>query len=102
MVFVIMLFTLFQGNLLVDGNGRIRITDFGTSLLADATGYNYGSIHGGGALRWTAPELIDPEEFGLETRRPTYSSDVYSFGCVCIEVSHFSPIRVSIPLQSVL
>lgn len=66
--------------------GRARLTDFGMSLVAEATGYNYSSIHGGGAVRWTAPELIDPEEFDLETSRPTFASDVYSFACTCIEV----------------
>lgn len=43
-------------------------------------------MHGGGAMRWKAPELVDPEEFGLETTRPTFASDVFAFGCLCIEV----------------
>ena len=59
------------------------------SLIADATGYNYASIHGGGAVRWTAPELFDPETFGLESRRATFKSDVYAFGCLCVEVGYF-------------
>ncbi|TCD69532.1 hypothetical protein EIP91_007155 [Steccherinum ochraceum] len=77
---------LHGGNLLVDDGGKVRLTDFGMALLADATAYNYASVHGGGATRWTAPELIDPEEFNLLTRRPTYQSDVYAFGCTCIEL----------------
>lgn len=56
------------------------------ALIGDATSYNYGSIHGGGAIHFTAPELIDPEELGFTSRRPTYASDIYSFACTCIEV----------------
>lgn len=56
------------------------------ALIADATSYNYASIHGGGATRWQAPELIDPEEYGFTSSRSTYACDVYSFAFVCIEV----------------
>lgn len=72
--------------MLVDDAGCIQLTDFGMSLIADATPHNYASIHGGGALRWRAPELIDPEEFQMTSSRPTYQSDVYAFACTCIEV----------------
>ena len=73
-------------NILVDSGGCVRLTDFGLSLLAEGTPYNYGSVHGGGAIRWSAPELFEPEEFGLDNARPTPRSDVYAFACVCIEV----------------
>lgn len=78
---------LHAGNILIDENGSACLTDFGMSLISEATAYNYGSIHGGGAIRWQAPELIDPEEFGLESTRPTPLSDVFSFACTCVEVS---------------
>ena len=77
-----------QANVLIDDQDGVRLTDFGMALIAEATAYNYASVHGGGAVRWTAPEVINPGEFGLLTSRPTYASDVYSFACVCIEVSH--------------
>lgn len=77
---------LHAGNILVDGNGALRLGDFGMSLIAEGTGYNYGSLHGGGATRWSAPELFEPEEFGLESSRPTFKSDIYAFACICIEV----------------
>ncbi|TCD67327.1 hypothetical protein EIP91_000248 [Steccherinum ochraceum] len=82
---------LHGGNILVDKAGDIKLTDFGMSVTADGTPYNYGSVHGGGAVRWTAPELIEPEEFGLPNRRPTFQSDVYSFACVCIELYSLRP-----------
>ncbi|THH14864.1 hypothetical protein EUX98_g9549, partial [Antrodiella citrinella] len=69
-----------------DDVGNARLTDFGMALIAEANEYNYGSIHGGGATRWQAPELIDPEEFGLTSRRPTKQSDMFSFACTAIEL----------------
>ena len=58
-----------------------------------------------GNVRWTAPELIAPEHYNMAanesaigvqidttrgvvwTARPTKASDVYSFACLCVEVS---------------
>lgn len=78
--------TLQKGNILVNDEGTVQLTYFGMSLLADATAYNYASHHGGGAIAWTAPELLDPDIYGLKTRRTTFASDIYAFGCICIEV----------------
>ena len=77
-----------QGNVLVDGEGRARLTDFGMALLAESISYGLGSLHGGGAMRWKAPELNDPDEFGLEGSRPTKASDIFSYACVIVEVCH--------------
>ena len=82
---------LHAGNVLIDDEGSARLTDFGMSLISEGTGYNYGSTHGGGAVRWTAPELIDPEEFELETTRATFFSDVYAFAMTAIEVMDAVP-----------
>lgn len=56
------------------------------AVLSDANAYQYGSMHGGGAVRWSAHELFDPEEFGLNSTRPTAACDIYAFACICIEV----------------
>ncbi|THH32513.1 hypothetical protein EUX98_g1658 [Antrodiella citrinella] len=77
---------LHAGNILLNECGNACLTDFGMSLIAGGTGYNYGSVHGGGAMRWQAPELIDPEMFGLEGTRPTTQSDVFSIACTAIEL----------------
>ncbi|KAH8101096.1 kinase-like domain-containing protein [Cristinia sonorae] len=82
---------LHTGNLLVDGAGHVCLSDFGMSVISDATSYNYGSIHGGGASRWCAPELFEPEEFGLTSRRPITQSDIYAFACVAIELYTTKP-----------
>lgn len=77
---------LHAGNILIDETGGVRLADFGLSLLSEGTGYNYGSQHGGGAVHFTAPELFDPDAFGLKSSRPTFRSDIYALACVCIEV----------------
>ena len=76
-----------QGNVLVDNDGNARLSDFGLALVTESSSYAYGSSHGGGAIPWKAPELIDNEEFDLPDTRPTPSSDVFSFACMCVEVS---------------
>ena len=75
-----------QGNILIDEEDCARLTDFGFALIAAATPNAYGSKHGGAAHHFMAPELWEPSEFGLDQPRPTKQSDIYSFGCTCIEV----------------
>jgi len=82
----IVLGDLHGGNVLVNDDNTICLTDFGMALIADATSYNYGSTHGGGAMFWQAPEVIDPDHFGMGSRRTTYASDVFSFACTCVEL----------------
>ncbi|KIJ09598.1 hypothetical protein PAXINDRAFT_87238, partial [Paxillus involutus ATCC 200175] len=76
-------------NVLIDGNGRACISDFGLStLLIKLGGSTYAaSSHAGGTLRWTAPELLDlqvPDEGENLVPRPL--SDVYSFGRIILQV----------------
>lgn len=47
-------------------------------MFADSTTASWGTA-AGGAVRWLAPEV-------LKGSRSTYKSDVYAFGCVCLEV----------------
>ncbi|KAJ3482587.1 hypothetical protein NLI96_g6879 [Meripilus lineatus] len=72
-------------NILVDSNGKMKLADFGLAVIAEA-GESLTATIRGGAFGWLAPELIDPESFGLPNTRPTFASDVYSFACVCIEL----------------
>lgn len=44
-----------------------------------------GSYAQGGTVRWMSPELIDPQRFGFQKRRPTISSDCYALGMVIYE-----------------
>ena len=74
---------LHAGNILVDNDGHARLTDFGSSFIYEGTSNPCSS---GGAIRWQAPELIDPERFNSAFDIPTPQSDVFSFACVVIEV----------------
>ncbi|KAJ7107552.1 hypothetical protein C8R44DRAFT_577400, partial [Mycena epipterygia] len=38
------------------------------------------------SVRWWSPELIDPTTFGCQKFVRTPASDVYAYGCVCLEV----------------
>jgi len=67
-------------NILVDEHLHPRLTDFGLSILADSYTRTLGS-QGGVAVRWSPPELLS----GV-ILRPNFESDVYAFGCTCIEL----------------
>lgn len=43
--------------------------------------YTYPSS--GKSVAWAAPELLDSHS---GTARPSFKSDIYSFGCTCVEV----------------
>ncbi|KAI0783265.1 kinase-like domain-containing protein [Abortiporus biennis] len=65
-------------NILITEDLRVQLADFGLSKFANSTTASWGSL-GGGTTRWMAPELFH----GL---RPTFFSDIYAFGCVCLEL----------------
>lgn len=84
---------------MVDSDWTVRIADYGQAFMQNAeaasvsstggfssSGYSTGThdTMNERAHRWMAPELLDP---GSADEIPTYASDVYSFGCVCVEVS---------------
>ncbi|KAH8083311.1 kinase-like domain-containing protein [Cristinia sonorae] len=75
-------------NILVDDNGRIRLADFGMSVIAESTG---NSSACGGAKRWLSPELINPEQFNMTSSCPTYASDIYSFALTVVELFTGNP-----------
>jgi serine/threonine protein kinase len=64
-------------------------------VLTEAGNMTFNSMHPGNA-RWMAPEFITPD-FGLEdseedseiqlpSQKPTKAGDIYSFGCVMLQV----------------
>ncbi|KAG1887185.1 kinase-like domain-containing protein, partial [Suillus subluteus] len=73
-------------NVLIDGDGRAYLADFGLSgTLTRQTGMTYlakSSCHPG-AVRWTAPELLAGEE---PASAITTQSDIYSFGNIFLQV----------------
>ena len=97
---------LMQANILINGDRRACIADFGLSTITGvatpaAAGASRASLIsndtlmsfiGGGTPRWMSPdrpELLDPERFGMpesEGNRPTRQSDCYALGMVIYEV----------------
>ena len=73
--------------MLLDADYTARLADFGYASLVgnipEALTYLQRSTARPGALRWNAPEQVDPEE----TFKPTTKSDIYSFGCVALQGS---------------
>ncbi|KAK7462223.1 hypothetical protein VKT23_007828 [Stygiomarasmius scandens] len=66
-------------NILIDEYWKPHLADFGLTLFADATRQNTTDM--GGTLRWMAPELFDESA----PCRRTSASDIYAYGCLCIE-----------------
>ncbi|KAJ7353455.1 kinase-like domain-containing protein [Mycena albidolilacea] len=71
------------GNILVDEGWNACLADFGLSMFTDVT--SAMTTNRGGSPYWMAPELIDPDRFGRAFAR-TPTTDVYAFGCVCLEL----------------
>ncbi|KAJ7572220.1 kinase-like domain-containing protein, partial [Mycena floridula] len=71
-------------NILIDAEIHPRIADFGLSVLADVTRRSTKSQ--AGTARFMAPELWNPTQFNLDHYTRTFSSDVYAFACLCVEI----------------
>ncbi|KAJ7353548.1 kinase-like domain-containing protein, partial [Mycena albidolilacea] len=71
-------------NILITNEWSPCLADFGLASLTDPTAATTTS-HRAGSIRWMAPELIDPSRFGRSFAR-TPATDVYAFGCVCLEL----------------
>ena len=70
-------------NVFLDDDGTTRLADFGIAVI-EHVGSSYTRPQQGGAAGWKAPELLDAEDDTFV--RPTPATDVYAFGCVCVEV----------------
>lgn len=89
-----------QANVLIDEDNRPRIADFGLTKIIDSQITKAGGTtqRGKGSVRWKAPELLafDEEEDDIVPTGLTSNSDVYAFGCVCIEVPIPAPCPAKI------
>ncbi|KAJ3475757.1 hypothetical protein NLI96_g11626 [Meripilus lineatus] len=65
-------------NIMINDRSVVKITDFGLAVIADATTTD---AHREGNARWLCPYF-----FSGKVLRPDYWCDVYSYGCVCVEV----------------
>ncbi|KZT07890.1 kinase-like protein [Laetiporus sulphureus 93-53] len=74
-------------NILIN-NGVPRLADFdlATVVYRMQTVNTASGSHRGGTYHWMAPELFDPEKFGLPHARPSKEADVYALAMVMWEV----------------
>jgi serine/threonine protein kinase len=79
---------------MISSQHRACLADFGlTTIVADKIpGYSVTVVESAGTVRWMAPELLIPEEYGLKVCVPTKESDIYAFGMVIYEVYHFKNV----------
>ncbi|KAF9450900.1 kinase-like protein [Macrolepiota fuliginosa MF-IS2] len=71
-------------NILVSDNGHALIADFGLSTIAmTATRGISSGTSTGCTTHWAAPELLTETD---GHSKPTKPSDVWSFGCLCLEI----------------
>ncbi|KAJ7467630.1 kinase-like domain-containing protein [Mycena latifolia] len=70
-------------NILMDQNGRARLTEFGLAAFVDLDATIKTSTRSSSA-RWLAPELLLSPP-GVSFKRTT-ESDIWAFGCVCCEI----------------
>ncbi|KAG1859315.1 kinase-like domain-containing protein [Suillus subalutaceus] len=75
-------------NVLIDENENALLADFGLSRLLGDHETSFFDSHGPGAIRWAAPEItpLDPEKPDEEISKPNKPSDIYSFGCIMMQV----------------
>ena len=74
-------------NILIDSAGSPRLTGFSRLVVvSDEPTATPPIMAHLGAIRWTSPELFDPERFELKECRPTKESDCYALGMVVYEV----------------
>lgn len=79
----------YQANILVNNDWTACLADFGLSVFTDPVS-TLSSRERAGSIYWMAPELIHPEQFGCKFAQTT-ATDVYAFGCICVEVWHSLP-----------
>ncbi|KAG1900071.1 kinase-like domain-containing protein [Suillus fuscotomentosus] len=73
-------------NILIDSKGNAHVTDFGLSAILAECDSSSCETYYPGSIRWAAPELIDLTD--EEAGKPTTRSDVYSLGCVILQLPY--------------
>ena len=78
-----------QGNILVTEEGNACLGDFGvTAIVINRAVVEPQSMTTSkpGTVRYMAPELLNPPQFGLTNSDPSKESDIYSFAMTAYEV----------------
>jgi serine/threonine protein kinase len=79
-------FTRSEANVLIDNDGRARLTGFNLVTIASRQPTMSPPPPAASAIPWMSPELLYPEKFGLENSYSTKGSDCYALGMVIYEV----------------
>lgn len=75
-------------NILVNGNGKVKIADFGVARELNAQKRRFSVV---GSPYWMAPEVITAKEGGLYNEK----ADIWSLGITAIELAKGLPPRAS-------
>lgn len=80
--------SLSGSNIFINDLGRICVADFGmAAILLEFSSESYFSSSIGGAVRWIGPELFQvPDKSSNSVGFPSTQGDVYSFGCIMLQV----------------
>ncbi|GAA5902923.1 hypothetical protein JCM8208_006512 [Rhodotorula glutinis] len=68
-------------NILIDQDGMCKISDFGTSKKSGDIYQNNENMSMQGSIFWMAPEVIHNNKQGYSAK-----ADIWSLGCICIEM----------------
>ncbi|EMD33057.1 hypothetical protein CERSUDRAFT_118131 [Gelatoporia subvermispora B] len=74
-----------SANVLINAHRAACISDFGLAALAYSSKLVTVSVQAG-STRWMAPELLDPEQFGLVRAELSTQSDVFALGMILWEL----------------
>ncbi|OJA20095.1 hypothetical protein AZE42_07712, partial [Rhizopogon vesiculosus] len=92
-------------NIFVDDCGNLRLADFGLSMIAAESGnLTFGSLQSANT-RWMAPEFSSfPDNSDADepqpSQKPNKTGDIYSFGCIGMQVRWIMIISNSLPFLS--
>ena len=80
-------------NILVDSRGTPRIAGLGSASVRSESSLVPRMEDAPELTRCSAPELVNPERFGLSEPQTTKASDIYSLGVLIYHVSIHSLIH---------
>jgi len=82
---------MLQGSVLIDGSGNPRLNGFGLATVAEDKELQRTTptVKRNFYVRWRAPEVLGID-LDAVPERPTFKSDIYSFGSVMFLVRSFT------------